>query len=270
MGAFGGYAGGDFLLAIARRPTPTYGGAPPGPFGGLSTPRMPAQARPGAREVAVHRPQRRAFPVAILGATVFAIALAVAACGGGSTGIGSTGAPTAAPTGAATAAATAQPSPTPIVLAKTFTAANGRTVGHPDGWVVREDMVIIYASTTEVAATRLVTLGSLEADEVFVQFAENSILSGATADPFVHLPDNLRLLLESSGFTAGAPTGLPWAARPAARLDAANDRLQMLAVSIRVRDDLFADVIAYAAPGEMSAHEALILAMIESLTYPPS
>ena len=265
MGAFGGYAGGDFLLAIARRPTPTHGGAPPGPFGGWSTRRMPAQARPEAREAAVHRPHLHSFCVAGLGVAVAATALVVAACGGGSTG-----APTAAPTGAATAAATAQPSPTPFVLAKTFTAANGRTVGHPDGWVVREDMGIIYASTTEAAANRLVTIGSLEAGEVFVQFAENSILSGATADPFVHLPDNLRLLLESSGFTAGAPTGLPWAARPAARLDAANDRLQMLAVSIRVRDDLFADVIAYAAPGEMSAHEALILAMIESLTYPPS
>ncbi len=37
-----------------------------------------------------------------------------------------------------------------------------------------------------------------------------------------------------------------------------------------VRDDLFADVIAYTTKGEMAAHEALILAMIESLTYPPS
>jgi hypothetical protein len=58
--------------------------------------------------------------------------------------------------------------------------------------------------------------------------------------------------------------------RPAARLDAANDKLQMLALSIRVRDDLFADVIANTANGDMATHEALILAMIESLTYPPS
>lgn len=43
----------------------------------------------------------------------------------------------------------------------------------------------------------------------------------------------------------------------------------MLAVSLKVRDDLFADVIAYTTTGEMTTHEALILAMIESLTYPP-
>ena len=29
-------------------------------------------------------------------------------------------------------------------------------------------------------------------------------------------------------------------------------------------------MIAYSAPGEMTAHEALIMAMIESLTYPSS
>jgi hypothetical protein len=37
-----------------------------------------------------------------------------------------------------------------------------------------------------------------------------------------------------------------------------------------VRDDLFPDVIADTTKGEMAAHQALILAMIESLTYPPS
>jgi hypothetical protein len=230
---------------------------------------MPAQARPAAREVAVPRLQQRSFRGARHGAVVVAAALAVAACGGGSGG-----APTAAPTGvpasAATAAPTAAPSPAPLALAKTFTAGNGRTISHPEGWVIREDLGIVYASTTEAAATRLVTLGSLEAGQVFVQFAENSILSGATADPAVHLPDNLRLLLEGSGFTAGAPTGLPWAERPAARVDASNDRLQMLAISMRVRDDLFADVIAYTAAGQMATHEALILEMIRSLTYPPS
>ncbi len=222
----------------------------------------------------MHPAPRRWSRVAALGAVTAAslvAALAVAACGGGSPG-----APAGAPTGAATAAptgapaATAQPAPTPLALAKTFTAPDGRTIRHPDGWVVRDNLGIIYAVTTEAASDRLVTLGSLEAGEVFVQFADYSILSGATADPFVHLPDNLRLLLEGSGFTAGAPAGLPWAARPAARIDAANDKLQMLAVSIRVRDDLFADVIAYTTTGEMATHEALILAMIESLTYPPS
>ncbi len=200
-------------------------------------------------------------------------ALAVAACGGSSTGAPTAaptaGPPTAAPTGAATAAPTAQPSPTPIALAKTFTAANGRAIGHPEGWVVRDNLGIVYAVTTEAASDRLVTFGSLEAGQAFVQFGQYSILYGATADPFVHLPDNLRLLLEGSGFTAGEPAGLPWAARPAARIDAANDKIQMLAVSIKVRDDLFADVIAYTKSGEMAAHEALILAMIESLAYPP-
>lgn len=219
-------------------------------------------------------PQVRSFRVAALGAALTATALAVtalavAACGGGST-VAPTAAPTGAATPAATAAPTVAPSPTAIALAMTFTASNGRTIGHPDGWVVRDNLGIIYAVTSEAASDRLVTLGSLDAGEVFVQFAEYSILSGATADPFVHLPDNLRLLLEGSGFTAGEPAGLPWAARPAARIDAANDKLQMLAVSLKVRDDLFADVIAYTTKGEMAAHEALILAMIESLTYPPS
>ena len=209
----------------------------------------------------MHRSRHRSFRAAARGAAMAMTSLAVIACGGGPTG-----APTAAPTGAATAL----PSPTPIVLVKTFTASNGRTLRYPDGWVVRDDMGIIYAATTQAASDRLVTLGSLGPGQVFVQFAENSILSGATADPAVHLPDNLRLLLQGSGFTAGAPAGLPWAARPAARLDAANDKLQMLAVSIKVREDLFADVIAYTAAGEMATHEALILAMIESLTYPPS
>jgi len=224
----------------------------------------------------MHRSQRRSLRLGAPGAALTAIALMVTACGGGSTGTPTaagapTAAPAAVPAAAPTAAApTAPPSPTPIALAKTFTAPNGRTIRHPDGWVVREDMGIIYASTTEAAASRLVTLGSLEAGQVFIQFAENSILSGATSDPAVHLPDNLRLLLEGSGFTAGAPALLPWAARRSARLDASNDKLQMLAVSMMVREDLFADVIAYTAPGEMAAHEALILSMIESLTYPPS
>ena len=42
------------------------------------------------------------------------------------------------------------------------------------------------------------------------------------------------------------------------------------AVVPEVRDDLRADVIAYTTRGEMAAHEVLILAMIESLTCPPS
>ena len=100
--------------------------------------------------------------------------------------------------------------------------------------MVRDDLGIIYAATTQAAADRLVTLGLLEAGQVFVQFAEFSIAPGATADPAVHLPDNLRLLLEGGGFTAGAPVLLPWAARRSARLDASSDRLQMLAVSLMV------------------------------------
>jgi hypothetical protein len=46
--------------------------------------------------------------------------------------------------------------------------------------------------------------------------------------------------------------------------------LGVAALVPEVRDDLFADVIAYTTKGEMAAHEALILALIESLTYPPS
>jgi len=42
------------------------------------------------------------------------------------------------------------------------------------------------------------------------------------------------------------------------------------AVVPEVRDDLFADAIAYTTRGEMATHEALTLALIESLTYPPS
>ncbi len=211
------------------------------------------------------RSQRRSMRVATLGALLAANALAVAACGGGSTP-----APTAAPTAAATAAPTVQPSPTPIALPKAFVAPGGRTFRHPDGWVVRDDMGIIYAVTTEAASNRLVSLRSLEADDVFVQFSDYSIVAGATADPAVHLPDNLRILLEGSGFTAGAPVAFKAAGWAGARLDASNEGLQMLAVTLKVRDDLFADVIAYTAAGEMETHEALILAMIESLTYPPS
>jgi hypothetical protein len=103
--------------------------------------------------------------------------------------------------------------------------------------------------------------------DVFIQFAENSIVGG-TADPAVHLPDNLKLLLEGQGLMAAPVATFSSAGRPAARIDASNDKLEMLAVSVKVRDDLFADVIAYTAPGEMAAYEPLILQMVDSLAYP--
>jgi hypothetical protein len=209
----------------------------------------------------MRHPQRRSLRIARRGAVAAAVALVVAACGGGTTG-----APTSAPTDAPTGA----PAPAPPALAVTFTAPDGRTIRHPDGWVVREDIGFIYAATSEAASNRLVTLGSLEAGQVFIQFAENAISYGSPTSPAAHLPDNLRLLLEGSGFTAEAPVTFESAGRPAARIDAANAKLQMLAVSIKVRENLFADVIAYTAPGEMDAQAALILAMIDSLTYPPS
>jgi hypothetical protein len=103
--------------------------------------------------------------------------------------------------------------------------------------------------------------------DVFIQFAENSIVGGTT-DPAVHLPDNLRLLLEGQSLKADPVVTFSSAGRPAARIDASNGKLEMLAVSVKVRDDLFADAIAYTAPGEMATHEPLILQMVDSLAYP--
>jgi hypothetical protein len=37
-----------------------------------------------------------------------------------------------------------------------------------------------------------------------------------------------------------------------------------------VKDDTFADVIAYGAPGEEAALEELVLRMVEGMTFPAS
>ena len=51
-----------------------------------------------------------------------------------------------------------------------------------------------------------------------MQFGQNSILSGGTTDPAVHLPDNLKMLLEGQGMAAGAPATITVAGKPAAKL----------------------------------------------------
>jgi hypothetical protein len=197
-----------------------------------------------------------------LAAAVIAGALVSAACGGSSTPAGSAAASTAP-----SAAPSAGPSAAPAALSETFTAANGRTITYPAGWTTREDLGIVYLSTSPTAADRLVMSQAMSPGDAFIQFAENSIVGGTT-DPAVHLPDNLKLLLEGQGLTADPVATFSSAGRPAARIDASNDKLEMLAVSVKVRDDLFADVIAYTAPGEMAAYEPLILQMVDSLAYP--
>lgn len=112
--------------------------------------------------------------------------------------------------------------------------------------------------------------GPLEPGQSYVQFARNSILAGGTTDPAVHLPDTLEMVLEGQGMTAGAPVTFTVAGKPAAKLRASNDRLQLIAISVKVADDMFADVIAYGAPGEEAALETLVLEMVEGTTFPAS
>jgi hypothetical protein len=200
-----------------------------------------------------------------LAAATAAFIVVAAACGGST----STGAPpaSAAPSAAASVAPSAAPSTAIIEATETFTAANGRTLTYPAGWNTREDLGIVYLSTSAAAADRLVMSQTLQPGEVFVQFAENSIV-GDASDPAVHLPDNLKLLLEGQALKADPVATSTSAGRPAARIDASNDKLDMLAVSVKASDGMFADVIAYMAPGEKAAYEPLILSMIDSLTYP--
>ena len=147
-------------------------------------------------------------------------------------------------------------------------AADGRIVVFPPGWWTKEDMGIVYIATDEDAANRLVMSGTVSPDDAYVQVGQNSIVSGGTTDPAIHLPDNLKLLLAGQGMTAGAPTTLTVAGKPAARIDASNDRLTLIAISVKENDGTFGDVIAYGAPGESAALEALVLKMVEGLTYP--
>ena len=101
-------------------------------------------------------------------------------------------------------------------------------------------------TSSPAANDSLLGLGKLNPGDVFIQFSENTILSGMTTDPAVHLPDNLKLLAAGMGLTLPSPS----------------------AISLKVREDLFADIIAYTPPGEQAAREQLILSIVESLTYP--
>ncbi|MEI8333739.1 MAG: hypothetical protein WCH74_07785 [Chloroflexota bacterium] len=168
---------------------------------------------------------------------------------------------------AAPSAAPVVSSAAPLALSETFTATNGRIIKLPAGWTTREDLGIVYLSTSPAASDRLVLSQTLSPGEIFVQFSENSIVGGAS-DPAIHLPDNLKLLLEGQGLKADPVVTFTSVGRPAAMIAASNDKLEMLAVSVKVRDDLFADVIAYMARGEKATYEPLILEMVDSLTYP--
>lgn len=207
---------------------------------------------------------------------VTVVALVAAACGGAATTaptVGPSGAATPAPTPAVTpgVATPSAASPAAAALTQTLTAkAGGRSVTYPAGWIGTDNLGILYVVSSQAANDRLIGLGSLQAGDVFIQFAENTILSGATTDPTVHLPDNLKLLAGGMGLTLPAPVAFTSAGRTGARIDAKNDKLAMIAVSLKVRDDLFADAIAYVPPGEESAQEGLILSIIESLAYPAS
>jgi hypothetical protein len=193
-----------------------------------------------------------------------ALPFAVVACGGA--------APTAtlaAQSAERTTASSVAPTLAPESLTQTLTAkAGGRSVRYPAGWVGTDNLGILYVVTSMEANDRLLGTGRLNAGEVFMQFSENSILTGMTDDPALHLPDNLKLLASGMGLTLPAPVAMTAAGRPGARIDARNEKLAMIAISLKVRDDLFADVIAYVPPGEQAGREKLILAVVESLTYP--
>jgi hypothetical protein len=196
-----------------------------------------------------------------------ALALATAACGG-ATATPATGDPTG---GAGTAASSAASTPALEPLTQTLTAkAGGRSVKFPAGWIGTDNLGILYVVSSQAANDRLIGLGSLSAGDVFIQFSENSILSGATDDPAVHLPDYLKLLASGMGLTLPAPVAMTSAGRAGARIDAKNSKLEMIAISFKVRPDLFADIIAYVPPGEKATREPLILSIIESLEYPPA
>jgi hypothetical protein len=202
-------------------------------------------------------------------ALALAAALAVSACGGGSATSSVTTAPTTAP--AVATAAPASPSDAAgvgVEPTEKLVTSDGRIIVYPPGWWTKEDMGIVYVATDEDAANRLVMSSTVSPGDAYVQVGQNSIVSGGTTDPAVHLPDNLKLLLEGQGMTAGSPATLTVAGKPAARIDASNDKLTLIAISVKENDGTFADVIAYGAPGESAALEALVIKMVEGLTYP--
>jgi len=200
-------------------------------------------------------------------AVVLGVVTVVAGCGGSaaSTGPAAPGSATPAAASASVARASAAPA---TGLSVTWTSpTDGRTVSHPAGWTVREDLRIIYLTSTAEAGGHLVGSGTLSPGEIFIQVGQNSTVGGGTTDPAVHLPDNLKLLIEGSGFEAGAPTPIDVGGRTAARIDASNAALDMLAVSIPVSAEMFTDVIAYTPKGEMAAQAPLILDIVDSLTF---
>jgi hypothetical protein len=201
-------------------------------------------------------------PVVRLAATA-TLVFSLAACGN---------AATTAPTSTGGTVDSAQaPTLAADALSQTLTAkAGGRSVRYPLGWIGTDNLGILYVVSSQAANDRLIGTGSLNAGDVFLQFSENTILSGTTGDPAVHLPDYLKLLASGMGLTLGTPVAMTSAGRQGARLDAQNGKLAMIAISLKVRADLFADVIAYVPPGEQAARESLILAIVGSLTYPAS
>lgn len=197
------------------------------------------------------------------------LSFAVTACGSSAAGTSATGASAAATATAQTHGPSVAPTLAGTALTQTLTAkAGGRSVKFPEGWTGTDNLGILYVVSSQAANDRLLGLGKLDPGDVFIQFSENTILSGTTTDPAVHLPDNLKLLASGMGLILPAPSAITSAGRQGARIDAQNDKLAMIAMSLKVREDLFADIIAYVPPAEQAAREQLILAIAESLTYP--
>ena len=189
------------------------------------------------------------------------LAFAAGACGNSAAGTN--------PAATQTHGQSAAPTPAGIALTQTLTATTGgRSVKFPEGWTGTDNLGILYVISSPAANDRLLGLGKLNPGDVFIQFSENTILSGTTTDPAVHLPDNLKLLAAGMGLTLPSPSPITSAGRQGAVIHAQNEKVAMIAISLKVRDDLFADIIAYTPPGEQAAREQLILAIVESLTYP--
>jgi hypothetical protein len=202
-------------------------------------------------------PARLVLPVALV------MSFAATACGGAAA------TPKASDPVNATASPSVVPTPAGEALTETLTATvGGRTVKYPSGWLATENLGTLYVITSQAANDRLIARGSLDPGDVFIQFAQNTILSGATSDPAEHLPAYLTVLSAGMGFTVPTPVAMTSVGRQGARIDVQTDKLALIVISLKVRDDLFADVIAYVPVGEQAAREQLILAIVDSLTYP--
>ncbi len=205
-------------------------------------------------------------------ATTILFALSLAGCGGSSSSAATTAAAPSATTPAAAVskapASSAAPAGGVAEPTEKLTTADGRVIVHPPGWWTKEDMGIVYVATNAKTADSLVLSGTVGPGESYVQFGQNSILPGGTTDPAVHLSDNMKMLIEGQAMTAGTPVAITVVGKPAAKMSASNDRLQLIAVTVKARDDMFADVIAYGAPGEEAALEELVLKMVEVMTFP--